>query len=73
MSWHCTDDSPVLFRRTALTGELPEPVPGGDLAALRIEGSNVDLGTVSCIESGSADTDTSGHEDAAIPAPGQAG
>lgn len=29
-----TRTSPVLFRRTALTGALPDPVPGGDLSEL---------------------------------------
>jgi len=33
--WEVLDPSPVLFRRTALTGELPLPVPGGDLQLLR--------------------------------------
>ncbi len=30
--WQIVDDPPVLFRRTALTGPLPEPVAGGDIA-----------------------------------------
>jgi hypothetical protein len=55
------------------------PVPGalsydvirGDLDALRIEGSSVNLGSVTCIEHGSLDTDTTGDEDTAIPAPGK--
>jgi hypothetical protein len=29
--WSVTDSSPVLFRCTATTGQLPEPVPGGSL------------------------------------------
>lgn len=33
--WHLTTDYPVTFRRTALTGELPVPATGGDLAELR--------------------------------------
>jgi len=33
--WEVTDRSPVLFRRTALTGRLPVPVPGGDLDDVR--------------------------------------
>ena len=33
--WTTTTDYPVIFRRTALTGELPEPVLGGDLNELR--------------------------------------
>jgi hypothetical protein len=33
--WELVDKSPVLFKRTALTGTLPEPERGGDLAELR--------------------------------------
>ena len=33
--WEVVSTSPVLFRRTALTGALPEPERGGDLAELR--------------------------------------
>jgi len=35
--WRLVDRSPVLFRRTELTGALPEPEPepGGDLGLLR--------------------------------------
>lgn len=33
--WRLAVEYPVTFRRTALTGELPEPVHGGDLAELR--------------------------------------
>ncbi len=32
--WSVQDDSPILFKRTALTGVLPEPVRGGDLDEL---------------------------------------
>ena len=32
--WTVEDSAPVLFKRTALTGALPEPQRGGDLAAL---------------------------------------
>ncbi len=32
--WYVQNDSPILFRRTALTGVLPEPRRGGDLSAL---------------------------------------
>jgi hypothetical protein len=32
--WKLTDTPPVLFRRTALTGPLPEPVGGADFAGL---------------------------------------
>jgi hypothetical protein len=52
-------------------GALSYDVIRGDLASLRINGSNVDLGTVTCIENGSLDTNTTGHEDAAAPAPGR--
>ncbi len=33
--WDISDISPVLFRRTALTGVLPRPEAGGDVAELR--------------------------------------
>jgi hypothetical protein len=33
--WKIVDRSPVLFERTALVGELPLPVEGGDVAELR--------------------------------------
>jgi penicillin amidase len=52
-------------------GALHYDVIRGDLAALRIEGSSVNLGTVTCIESDSLDTGTSGDEDAEVPLPGQ--
>jgi energy-coupling factor transporter ATP-binding protein EcfA2 len=32
--WTVVDAAPVWFRRTELTGALPEPVPGGDLGEL---------------------------------------
>lgn len=32
--WEVADRSPILFRRTALTGEMPIPVAGGDVAAM---------------------------------------
>ena len=34
-TWEVLDRSPVLFRRTALTGALPIPNRGGDVSALR--------------------------------------
>ena len=34
-AWHLLNASPVLFRRTALCGELPLPLRGGDLDGLR--------------------------------------
>jgi len=33
--WYVVERSPILFRRTALTGELPTPQAGGDLDDLR--------------------------------------
>ncbi|MFN0134734.1 MAG: hypothetical protein ACKVS9_01300, partial [Phycisphaerae bacterium] len=33
--WEILNVSPLLFRRSSLTGELPEPVRGGDLRLLR--------------------------------------
>jgi hypothetical protein len=32
--WSVEDEAPVLFKRTALTGQLPEPKPGGSLEDL---------------------------------------
>jgi hypothetical protein len=32
--WAVQESAPVLFRRTALTGPLPEPQPGGDISDL---------------------------------------
>jgi hypothetical protein len=54
-----------------VTGALHYDIIRGDLAALRIDGSNVNLGTVTCIEHDSPLTNTSGYEDAILPAPGQ--
>jgi len=39
--WYIAEKSPILFRRTALTGAMPEPKQGGDIGALR-ELLNVD-------------------------------
>jgi cysteine-rich repeat protein len=52
-------------------GALDYDVIRGDLAALRIAGSNVELGTVACIERDSLDANTTGNEDTDLPAPGQ--
>jgi hypothetical protein len=52
-------------------GAVSYDVIRGDLAALRAQGSNVDLGEVTCIELDSVDGSTIGHEDAAVPAAGQ--
>jgi penicillin amidase len=55
-----------------VVGALHYDVVRGDLAALRIDGSDVDLGAVTCIERNSVDANTSGNEDTDVPAPGQA-
>jgi len=39
--WKIVDSAPVLFRRTALTGAMPEPDPAGSLTAFR-NGLNAD-------------------------------
>jgi hypothetical protein len=56
----------------AVFGAETYDVIRGDLSELRINGSNVELGHVTCIENASIDTTTLGHEDTATPAPGQA-
>jgi hypothetical protein len=43
----------------------------GDLANLSIDGSRIDLGQVVCIAQDTTATTTIGHEDTAIPEPGQ--
>ncbi len=43
----------------------------GDLASLRVDGSNIDLGQVVCIAADTTATTTTGYEDTAIPEPGQ--
>ena len=42
----------------------------GDLGAIRIEASSLDLGAVRCIESGSLDNSTQGSEDPEVPPAG---
>ncbi|MBZ5637382.1 MAG: choice-of-anchor D domain-containing protein [Acidobacteriia bacterium] len=42
----------------------------GDLANLRVSGSNIDLGQVVCIDHATTATTTAGFEDTAVPAPG---
>jgi hypothetical protein len=44
----------------------------GDLANLRVIGSNIDLGEVVCLDHATTSTTTAGHEDTAIPAAGHA-
>ena len=57
-------------------GEVPGAVHydviRGNLSALRVEGSNVNMGTVACVEVQSFDTSTAGFDDDEIPPPGQA-
>ncbi len=43
----------------------------GDLANLRVDGSNIDLGQVFCIAHGISGTTTAGYEDRIVPVPGQ--
>jgi hypothetical protein len=70
----------VNLSRGAVTRVEWDEVPGavnydvvrGDLSALRVMGSDVNLGTVTCIESDSTDTTTAGREDSVVPAPGKA-
>jgi len=54
-----------------VNGAVSYDVIRGNLASLRVQGSNTDLGPVTCIELDSIDGSTVGHEDAAVPAPGQ--
>ena len=71
-----------LSARENFTGTLLSwnPVPGaaaynvvrGKVLSLRPAGDCIDLGTVSCVRSSSAQTSTSGQEDGEIPAPGEA-
>lgn len=44
----------------------------GSLDKLRVDGSNVDLGAVTCLETNATANSTVGHEDAAVPEPGHA-
>ena len=70
----------VNLSRGAVTRVEWDEVPGavnydvvrGDLSALRVMGSNVDLGSVTCVESDSTDTTTAGAEDSSVPALGKA-
>jgi subtilisin family serine protease len=56
----------------AVTGAQNYDVIRGNLANLRINGSNIDLGQVTCIAHQLLATSTAGLEDTAVPAPGQA-
>ncbi|HJQ97919.1 MAG TPA: hypothetical protein VJ826_06350, partial [Candidatus Polarisedimenticolaceae bacterium] len=70
----------VNLSRGAVTRVEWDEVPGavnydvvrGDLSALRVMGSDVDLGTVTCIENDSLDTTTAGREDSTVPQLGKA-
>jgi penicillin amidase len=53
-------------------GAVNYDVVRGDLADLRVIGSDVNLGSVTCIESDSTDTTTAGREDSVVPPPGRA-
>jgi len=55
-----------------VTGARHYDVVRGPLSELAISGSEIDLGAVVCIESGSFDTTNSGDEDAIVPVPGEA-
>ncbi len=44
----------------------------GDVRNLQVSGSDIVLGDVTCIEGASLDTTTTGFEDLAAPAPGEA-
>jgi len=56
----------------AVFGAESYDVIRGNLSALRITGSNIEMGQVTCIVNGSPNTTTQGHEDSLVPAPGQA-
>jgi penicillin G amidase len=56
---------------STVAGAIHYDVVRGDLAALRIDGSDIELGNVTCIVHDSLATNTSGHEDTELPAPGQ--
>jgi hypothetical protein len=44
----------------------------GNVRSLQVAGDFIDLGTVTCIQSGSSQTSTSGHQDGQVPAVGEA-
>ena len=56
----------------SVTGAQNYDVIRGNLASLRIVGSDIDLGTVTCIAHGIVATSSAGYDDTAVPAPGQA-
>jgi hypothetical protein len=55
----------------AVPGASAYDVVRGDLGAIQVAGSTLDLGAVICVEASSPDLDTMGDEDPGIPAPGQ--
>ena len=55
----------------AVTGAEHYDVIRGDLANIRVNGSDFDLGSVTCIANGITNTSTAGFEDNTTPAPGQ--
>lgn len=61
----------TLLTWTDVSSALAYNVIRGDLADLVDKENLYETQTVSCIESGSTDTSTSGHEDALVPVPGQ--
>jgi len=54
----------------AVNGAVNYDVVRGDLANVRIEGGDVNLGPVTCIEQDSPDATTAGREDNTIPPSG---
>lgn len=52
-------------------GAVHYDVVRGNLSELRIDGSNVDMGRVTCIERESLNSNTTGNADTAVPQPGQ--
>jgi hypothetical protein len=65
------DGQETLVSWDPVTWAVHYDVIRGSLESLRVRGSNIDLGSVTCIEEGSIDTTTTGYEDLAAPAEGQ--
>ncbi|HEX4826072.1 MAG TPA: hypothetical protein VFV19_17370 [Candidatus Polarisedimenticolaceae bacterium] len=64
--------SPTLLSWDPDPQSIKYDVIRGNVANLGFNGTTVDLGTVTCLENDSGDTDTAGYEDGVDPAPGQA-
>jgi len=64
--------SGTLVKWDAVPGALSYRVVRGSVGSIREACDFIDLGTVVCIQPESAATDTQGHEDAELPAPGEA-